>query len=770
MGKLQEQTIPTLFNGVSTQPHSVRFPGQVDDAENVTFSVETGGFAKRLGTRLMKRLGLPTDRKYKLHIINRDASEKYYVILFPGGIKVFDRSYNEKTVNLTAGASTFLNGDPENFSLLTSVDYTFIANRSITVRMDEVNVAPQPMSCAVIYVRLGFQGGAGDVFNITVNGTTAANYVAGSDQDASEVTTALMSRLVTNLGTANWAISKSGSYLFLTRKDGAAFTITQTSPSGDTGMKIAKDQIGAIADAPAKAVQNMMLQVKGATGDGYWVKFGADDNISGDGWWRETVAPGDPVKFIPETMPWGLIREADGTFTLKVLEWGEKVAGSDDSVPSPDFVNDTISDLVSARSRFGIVSGETTFFSATGDMFNFWPESSTEILDSDPFGVTSMTNSVSRFFYAVPFRRSVFIMADNAQFEISGDTFTPSTAAIDLATSYTASIRCRPVAVGDELYFPAEVGSVSTLLSYVYDERSVSETANDVTKHVRGFIPSPVIELEGDSVNSQVFALSERTQDKLYVHTFFYQGAERAQSSWGRYAFRDYEILSMGVLEGVLVLLVKWQNDIWLMELPTEEDDYGDFDWVPRTDNQVRRTGVYADGYTTWDLGYVPTDPVAITSNLFPEGQRMLSLKLEIVGTTVRAAGDWSASSVLIGDNFESFVILSKQFLRDANGTAIVNGRLQLRNMTLRYSDTGYFKVEVTPEARPTNQWIYSGRILGSDTNRIQKFAISSGKFRFGVNSNGETVAIRVSSDKFMPFVITSAAWVGFFNETSRQG
>jgi len=770
LGKLQEQTIPTLFNGVSRQPHSVRFSGQVQDAENVTFSVETGGFAKRLGTRVLKKLSLPTDRKYKLHIINRDTSEKYSVILYDGGIKVFDRNYNEKTVNLAPGAATFLAGDPENFALLTSVDYTFIANRSIVVKMDQVNVAPQPMSAAVLYFRLGFQGGAGDVFQVTVNGSVVASYVAGENQDASEVATAIQSRLITSLGTTNWSISKSGSYVFLKRNDGSSFTITQTSPSGDTGIKIAKDQIGGVADAPAKALDGMMLQVKGATGDGYWIKFGADNNISGDGWWRETVAPGDPIKFLPQTMPWGLVRNADGTFTLDVLEWGEKVAGGEESVPAPDFVGDTISDLVSSRSRFGIVSGETTYFSRTGDMFNFWPDSSTEVLDSDPFGVTSMTNSVSRFFYAVPFRRSVFIMADNAQFEISGDVFTPSAAAIDLATSYTASTRCRPVAVGDELYFPAEVGSVSTLLSYVYDERSVSETANDVTKHVRGFIPSPVIELEGDSVNSQVFALSEATPDTIYVHTFFYQGQERAQSAWGRYVLKDTEILSMGILEGVLVLLVKWQDDIWLIELPTEEDNYGDYDWVPRIDHQVVRTGTYAGGVTTWDLGYVPTDPVAITSNLFPENSRMLALKLNASGTTVSAPGDWSTHPVLIGDNYNAFVEFSKQYLRDANGTAIVNGRLQLRNMTVRYSDTGYFVVDVTPEARETKKWVYSGRILGSDTNRIQKFAVGTGKFRFGVNSNGETVSIRVSSDKFMPFTITSAAWIGFFNEVSRQG
>ncbi len=45
MGRLVEGQIPQIFNGVSRQPNSVRFPGQVQEAENVIFSVESGGFS-----------------------------------------------------------------------------------------------------------------------------------------------------------------------------------------------------------------------------------------------------------------------------------------------------------------------------------------------------------------------------------------------------------------------------------------------------------------------------------------------------------------------------------------------------------------------------------------------------------------------------------------------------------------------------------------------------------------------------------------------------
>jgi len=48
MGRLVEQPIPYLFNGVSRQPSVVRLPSQVEEAENLSMSVVTGGISQLL--------------------------------------------------------------------------------------------------------------------------------------------------------------------------------------------------------------------------------------------------------------------------------------------------------------------------------------------------------------------------------------------------------------------------------------------------------------------------------------------------------------------------------------------------------------------------------------------------------------------------------------------------------------------------------------------------------------------------------------------------
>jgi hypothetical protein len=772
MGRLHEQAIPTIFNGVSRQPDAVRFPGQVQDAENVEFSVETGGFGKRSGFRVLKKLtGLSTGETRRLHTINRDADEKYALVLSQGQINIYDQDGTEKTVNTDAAGDAWLDADPYDFAMMTAVDFTFMVKKTETVVMDSGNLSPAAPSDAVVFVNQ--QAPDNSTWTVTINSTEVANFSASAGQDSETIAAGLYADLIAAPSLASgWTINQQGSYIFIRKNDGTDFTITQSSVNGDSGIDIYKGFVSSTTDAPARARHGMILNVRGVTGDGFWIKFEANDGSYGDGAWRETVEPGTEVAFDVETMPWTLIRESNGEFTLQTADWDNKEVGDAEAVPNPDFVDNQINDITFHRNRLGLVSGETVYFSRAGDYFNFWPETSTEVNDADPFGLTNTTRSISKFYFAVPFRRSIFVMADNAQFEISGELLTPTRAVIDLATSYAASTMCRPVAVGDELYFPAETETVSELLAYAYDEQSVSETADSVTKHVPNFIPAPVREIVGDPISGQIFLRTDGDPDALYVHRFFYQGNERVQSAWGRYRFPGMNILSIGQLGSVVIILYEYDGAVWLGELPIQREETENYDWTPRIDHQQMLTGTYDSGTdtTTWDLGYQPTSPVAVVSTEFDEEDHMRPLSLTIDGTEVSAAGDWSAHPVMIGENFDAFVVMSKQYVRDEQGTSIVGGRLQLRYMLLRYSDTGYFKVEVTPEGRDPQVWHYTDPVAVGPSGTLQQFQLRTGKFRFGVRTNGETGQIKISSDKPMPFNITSAAWVGFFNEISRQG
>ena len=149
-----------------------------------------------------------------------------------------------------------------------------------------------------------------------------------------------------------------------------------------------------------------------------------------------------------------------------------------------------------------------------------------------------------------------------------------------------------------------------------------------------------------------------------------------------------------------------------------------------------------------------------------------------VTGNTVTVAdvddemtflGDFSSAEAYCGRPYEMDVELSQIYLRDEGGAAQINGRLQLKDLTLDYTDTGYFKVEVTPEKRSTQTYEFTGRTIGG-TNPIGAAAIDeNGTFKVPVLAGSHQVQINIKNDTPFPSVINSLSWRGLYNEITAQ-
>ena len=146
MGTLVDQPIKTLFNGVSRQPANVRLPSQHENADNVLFSVVTGGFEGRPSLQLVKALdGLDASLSFAFHLIDRDETEQYAVIISEAGdVHVYDIATGAaKTVNsYDADVRSYLSALPEDLAFVTVADYTFVVNRRTFVAMNPSVKAP----------------------------------------------------------------------------------------------------------------------------------------------------------------------------------------------------------------------------------------------------------------------------------------------------------------------------------------------------------------------------------------------------------------------------------------------------------------------------------------------------------------------------------------------------------------------------------------------------------------------------------------------------
>ena len=139
---LVTQTIRNLIQGVSQQPPILRHAEQLDVQIN-GFSTEAGGLQKRPPSRHIKKLP-NIELGAKLHFINRDESERYFLAFTGSTLKVFDLNGNEKTVSFNNGADTYIQttNPKEKLKAVTVADYTFIINTDKTVEIDMTNKTP----------------------------------------------------------------------------------------------------------------------------------------------------------------------------------------------------------------------------------------------------------------------------------------------------------------------------------------------------------------------------------------------------------------------------------------------------------------------------------------------------------------------------------------------------------------------------------------------------------------------------------------------------
>lgn len=781
MAQLLEQSIKTLYQGVSRQPDAVRLPGQVQEAENVSFSVVTGGFSSRPSTSHVCEVPqITSTEEVSVHAYSRDNTEQYLIVVRNGGLQVFDLEGNEYTIATPDGLSYLNATDGGNaFSFTTIGDTTIIANNEIVAQMAPTPAAPTTYK-AVIWPRTT---NSNTTYKVLLNGSAKYTLAVTTAQSNTQIGDAIYNGITLLTGMTK---SRVGNSIVLSSP--TDFTCEITGSDFTYGPVANKDIVPYREWLAQEAPNNHKVKVaQTVSADGYWAKYDSSNKS-----WIETADPNISNAFDKATMPHQLKREADGTFTFSQINWEDRAVGDAKTAETPSFIGSTIKDLVFHRNRLALVSNETVTFSQSGKYFNMWPQYITQVLDDDSFGVTASSTTVNNIQFAVAFRKALFLAAPKNQFEVSSDgVMTPKNTSVDLATSYATEVACRPTAVGNLLYFASRMGKDALLFEYSYDDNSLTNVAVDVTMHVLGYIPAPVVKLAGDSAANMLFVLTDAERNAIYTYTTYLDGDKKAMSAWARWTFGDESrILWMGVVSSALYMLIRRNGKVYI-EAVKLRYDLGD-DGHPfrlQMDRQTAVDGVYdpLTNYTTWTLPYHAMDPIGTLSTEFGDGEKGGRLILEPLPDSYsasdggynqfRAFGDFAGINndltVIFGTQFKASVILSNIFYRDpANpGRTTVSGRLQLRRMTFNYRDTGYFKVNVTPQFRDPSTYIFNGKLIGSGTNQVGAVAIEHrGGFKVPARGRADATEIEIYNDSEKPFTITSVDWIGVYNEITRQG
>lgn len=568
---LVTQTYPPPTEGVSQQPDDRRRNNQVEDLVNAVCD-PIRGLQKRPPTVFLKSSpSIHTGSFENAHVINRSDDEQYIVTFHnstDAPIRVFDFDGKEYTINYDDGLRTaaiqyFLEGrtdaKPPNkyIKAVTIADYTIICNPNVTTELTD-DISPKLVPQALTFTRgsmmtpcaysITAKRSTGDISlaNMSVgyvgwwttNTSLAALYFGQSAGKASIYASLTGTRPGNHYVMGNYA---AGMAVINRLTDDEIIAVSCNN--GGSSFKCINNEVASIDDLPNLAPDGYKVRVRSYDGGelaDFWLRWdGTKSN------WVETIAPEMQYKINAQTMPWGLIRQADGTFLITTIDWGERKTGDDDSNPIPSFIDNTINNIFFYRNRLGFISGENVILSEASEFFNFWYDSAVDILATDPIDESVPSTSVMRLRHAIPMETDIVLFANDAEYLMRAEgVLSPTNIAVDFLSSYAYDVNVNPINIGNDVYFVNRGGSYSSLYRYTtLTDSYYQKYGDDVSQHVPYYIPNNVRQMIGNTGENFVALLTDDEDElnSIYIYKYIV-GEDRQfrQQAWSKWKFNDY--------------------------------------------------------------------------------------------------------------------------------------------------------------------------------------------------------------------------------------
>lgn len=777
---LISQSIPNLINGISQQPPSLRLNTQAEVQENGLSSVVTG-LSKRPCTEYTADLGVISNLdKAFIHTIRRDENEFYSMVIDTAGtIRVFDKDGVSKTV--TNNASSYLSGltNPnKELAAVSIADNTFIVNKNTTVAKDTTTSSTRNPE-ALVFVRQAdysstyrlkiTKGASTSTVEFATKSSTQDSTSATQNAERGASTDLIAENLDTFSGTTvntsyyenitngsavtGITITRYGSVLHIQSSNSTNFQVEVGDSHGNEHLKVFKDETPDFKKLPVESPNDFIIKISGdnqKAQDDYYVQYN-------NGVWKETLEAGALTSLDNSTMPHKLVKDSSGNFTFDEVDYQDRKVGDDNTNPFPSFIDFKLNDIFFHRNRMGLLADENVIFSRAGEFvnFDFFRKSTLTIVDSDVIDVSVSSNKVSILKHAVPFNESLLLFSDLTQFKVTGDpVLTPDTVNISNTTEFEASLRAKPAQAGRFVYFASKRGDWSGMWEYFVDSDTDTNDASETTAHVPEYLDGEVTNIQASSNEDMILVQTDDDTESLYVYRFYYSGREKLQAAWSKWTFGG-DVLAVSFNLADVILLIKRGTNLHLEKMNLSVDSaeaYTDGGFPILLDRRVKL-----------ETGGNTTVPYTAPSNIQYVDQRGKIITLANVATLLA-----NNEVVYVGVPYTFKYQFSEPVVKIDNKPA-TTAKLKLRNYAVVYNDTGYFTATTEPDRRTSYTSTFTGRIVGGAANLLNKAAIDSGTYKFGVMADSKSTKVTLESDNHLPANFQSAEIEAFYVLRSRR-
>ena len=491
---------------------------------------------------------------------------------------------------------------------------------------------------------------------------------------------------------------------------------------------------------------------------------------------------------------------------FSIPQWGERTVGDLISAPNPSFVGNTINNVFFFRNRLGFLTDDNVVLSRVSEFFNFFPETVLSVIDSDPIDVAASHTKVSILKHAKTMGQELILFSDQTQFVLSAssDALTPKTANVNVATEFENDTNSVPVSSGRSIYFLIKKGLFAGVREYVTMEDLTIKEAADITIHVPKYIPANIFKMAASTNEDVLVLIGSDNPNKLYINRWLYgERGQKILNAWSTFILNSSKtILNVDFIDTDLFMVVRNSNNVTSIEkLPFESnftETNADFEFhldhkLTEASTGVSVAYVASTNTTTWTLPYRTYAQMAVVGRHLATGETSTFISApntsavnlgagQVISTTttntdgstltITATGDYRLSKVIIGEPYEMHYRFSAQRLTEqvpGGGGEFISGRLQLHHFYIKFENTGFFKVEVTPENRDTSTHKFTGNLLGAASSTIGSVNLETGTFRVPIMSRADRVDIDIKNSTFLPTKLNSAEYEARFHMRSRR-
>ena len=383
------------------------------------------------------------------------------------------------------------------------------------------------------------------------------------------------------------------------------------------------------------------------------------------------------------------------------------------------------------------------------------------------------------------FDEGILLFSDQTQFILAGanSTITPENVSINVSTEFEASSSVKPIGSGSNVFFAFDKGSFTGFREFYVKSDTDTKSADDITSNVPRYIPSGVFKLAIATNENIMLALSSNEQNAIFVHQYYVTGGKRLQSAWHKWTFGTSstdKILNIDFIENTLYIVNQRSDGVYLetMDISPAVTD-ASADYLTHLDRKISdSTSGVSESYnsgtnqTTITIPYTKTNTLSLVGA--STGSNQAGQEISIVsqtGTSIVVTGDITAYDYFIGEDYTFKFVFSQQFIQeaDAQGSriSIKEGRLQIRNWSVNFNNTGFFTTVVNPVGRSSSSTTFTGTITG--TGLLGTVNLADGDYAFAVQSESDKLTVTLASDSHLPCNFINASWQGYYVTASSR-